>query len=86
MCLTSIGLPFIVVYMNYPMFGTRFRVGFLFPVFITLYIALISYQYMLFHMGLVTRRLPGSRPCDADFRSETPMIKVPGTLPRRSMP
>ena len=49
--LTSMGLPFIVVYKNYPMFGTRFRVGFLLPVFISLYIVLISYQWMLFQAG-----------------------------------
>ncbi len=39
--LTSMGLPLIVVYMNHPMFGTRFRVGYLLPVFISLYIVLI---------------------------------------------
>ncbi len=49
--LTAMGLPFIVVYKNYPMFRTRFRVGFLLPVFIGLYLVLIGYQWMLFQMG-----------------------------------
>jgi hypothetical protein len=48
--LTAIGLPFLVVYKNYPMFGTRFRAGFLLPVFIGLYVTLISYQWVLFHV------------------------------------
>ena len=37
--LTAAGLPFIVVYKNYPMFGTRFRIGFVLPIFVGLYIA-----------------------------------------------
>jgi hypothetical protein len=49
--LTAIGLPFIVVYKNYPMFRTRFRVGFLLPVFIGLYLALLLYQSVLFRIG-----------------------------------
>jgi hypothetical protein len=49
--LTAMGLPFIVVYKNYPMFKTRFRIGFLLPVFISLYVALISYQCMLLNAG-----------------------------------
>ena len=48
--LTAMGLPFIVVYKNYPMFGTRFH-GFLLPVFIGLYVGLIAYQGTLFQMG-----------------------------------
>jgi len=47
--LTAIGLPFIVVYKHYPLFGTRFRAGFLLPVFIGMYLVLISYQWILFH-------------------------------------
>jgi Domain of unknown function (DUF5658) len=47
--LTAIGLPVIVVCKNHPMFGTRFRVGFLLPVFIGLYVILITYQLALFH-------------------------------------
>ena len=42
--LTAAGLPFLVVFKNYRLFGTRFRVGYLFPVFIVLYLILISYQ------------------------------------------
>jgi hypothetical protein len=49
--LTAVGLPFVVVYKNYPMFGTRFRVGFLLPVFVGLYLVLLSYQWTLIGMG-----------------------------------
>jgi hypothetical protein len=42
--LTAAGLPFIVAYKNYPMFGTRFRAGFVLPVFVGLYLVLIIYQ------------------------------------------
>jgi Domain of unknown function (DUF5658) len=49
--LTAAGLPFIVIYQSYTILGTRFRVGFLLPVFISLYVALLSYQWMLFHIG-----------------------------------
>jgi hypothetical protein len=49
--LTAAGLPFIVVYKNYPMFGTRFRIGFVLPIFVGLYIALISYQSRLLRIG-----------------------------------
>jgi hypothetical protein len=49
--LTAMGLPFIVVYKNYPMFKTRFRIGFLLPVFISLYVALITYQCKLLNEG-----------------------------------
>jgi hypothetical protein len=45
--LTAAGLPFVTVYKNYPLFGTRFRVGFLLPVFVGLYLALVSYQWAL---------------------------------------
>jgi hypothetical protein len=49
--LTAAGIPFIVVYKNYPFLGTRFRVGYLLPVFIALYLLLISYQWMLLQAG-----------------------------------
>ena len=41
--LTAMGLPFLVVYKNYPMFKSRFRIGFLLPVFISLYVAFSYY-------------------------------------------
>ena len=49
--LTAAGLPFIVVYKNYRMFGTRFRIGFVLPIFVGLYVALISYQSRLLRIG-----------------------------------
>jgi hypothetical protein len=49
--LTAAGLTFFLVYKNYPMFGTRFRVGFLFHVFLVLYLALVAYQVRLLGMG-----------------------------------
>jgi Domain of unknown function (DUF5658) len=49
--LTAVGLPFIVVYKNYPLFGTRFRAGFLVPAFIGMYAVLIFYQWTLLHPG-----------------------------------
>jgi Domain of unknown function (DUF5658) len=49
--LTAAGLPLIVVYKNHTMFGSRFRVGFLIPIFVGLYLVLISYQWRLLHAG-----------------------------------
>jgi hypothetical protein len=51
--LTALGLPFLLVYKNYPMFGTRFRVGYLLPVFLGLYLVLVLYQMVLLQMGPV---------------------------------
>jgi Domain of unknown function (DUF5658) len=45
--ITAAGLPFLVVYKNWPFFGTRFRAGFLLPVFLGLYLGLIAYQVHL---------------------------------------
>jgi Domain of unknown function (DUF5658) len=45
--LTAAGLPFLVVYKSYPLFGTRFRVGWLLPVFIGMYVVLLCYQTAL---------------------------------------
>ena len=49
--LTAAGLPFLVVFKNYRLFGTRFRVGYLFPAFIGLYIVLLAYQWSMFKWG-----------------------------------
>ena len=38
--LTAVGLPLLVVFKNYYLFGTRFRVGYLFPVLLAMYVAL----------------------------------------------
>ena len=45
--MTAAGLPFLVVYKNWPFFGTRFRAGFLLPVFLGLYLGLVAYQVHL---------------------------------------
>ncbi len=45
--LTAIGLPLLVVFKNYYLFGTRFRVGYLFPALLTMYVLLIGYQLVL---------------------------------------
>jgi Domain of unknown function (DUF5658) len=85
--LTAFGLPFIVVYKNYPMFKTRFRIGFLLPVFISLYVALISYQCMLLHAG-PTDLSTGSNASTltAGLRSGVPLTKVLRNAQRRPTP
>ncbi len=47
--MTAAGIPFLVVYKNHPMFGSRFRVGYLFPMFLGLYLVLLCYQWVLLH-------------------------------------
>ena len=46
--LTVAGLPFLLLFKNYYLFGTRLRVGHLIPIFAGLYVALIGYQLHLF--------------------------------------
>lgn len=45
--LTATGIPLLLVFKNFYLFGTRFRVGYLIPAFIFLYVVLISYQLCL---------------------------------------
>jgi hypothetical protein len=45
--LTAAGLPFLVVFKNYRLFGTRIRIGYLFPAFLGLYLLLLSYQWKM---------------------------------------
>jgi hypothetical protein len=45
--LTAAGLPFLVVFKNYRMFGTRFRIGYFLPAFVGLYLLLLSYQWIM---------------------------------------
>ena len=49
--LTAAGLPFLIVYKHHPLFGTRFRAGWLLHVFVSLYLVLMCYQWMLLHAG-----------------------------------
>jgi hypothetical protein len=45
--LTVIGLPVLLIFQNFYLFGTRFRVGYLIPVCVVLYLVLITYQIVL---------------------------------------
>ena len=45
--LTAVGLPLLLIYKNHYLFGTRFRVGYLIPIIVTLYLVLIAYQTFL---------------------------------------
>lgn len=47
--LTAVGLPLLVVFKNFYLFGSRLRVGHLFPVLLALYAVLIGYQLVLMH-------------------------------------
>jgi hypothetical protein len=49
--LTAAGIPFLVVYKHYPIFGTRFRIGWLLPIFVGMYLVLLSYQGALLSVG-----------------------------------
>jgi Domain of unknown function (DUF5658) len=49
--LTATGLPFLVVFQHYRLFGSRFRVGWLLPMFVGLYLVLLFYQWNLLHLG-----------------------------------
>jgi Domain of unknown function (DUF5658) len=46
--LTAAGLPFLLTFKNFKLFGTPFRVGYLFATFVAMYLALIAYQLTLF--------------------------------------
>ena len=45
--LTTAGLPFLLIFRNFHLFRTRFRVGYLIPVFVGLYLILLGYQIAL---------------------------------------
>jgi hypothetical protein len=45
--LTAVGLPLLLVFGNFFIFGTRFRVKYLLTLFVGLYLALIIYQVFL---------------------------------------
>jgi hypothetical protein len=49
--MTAAGLPFLVVYQHYPLCRSRFRVGWLLPVFLTLYLVLLFHQWSLLQIG-----------------------------------
>ena len=75
--LTAMGLPFIVVYKNYPMFGTRFRAGYTLIIVIILYIILISYQVILLHARCIHSPIAWlGTALTADSQSSVPVIEV----------
>jgi hypothetical protein len=45
--LTVVGLPVLLIFRNYYLFGTQLRVGYLIPVSVALYAVLIGYQVIL---------------------------------------
>ena len=45
--LTTAGLPFLLIFRHFTLFRTRFRVGYLLPVFVALYLVLLGYQIAL---------------------------------------
>jgi hypothetical protein len=45
--LTAAGLPLLVVFKNFSLFGSRLRVGHLIPVLVGLYFVLLAYQVVL---------------------------------------
>jgi hypothetical protein len=47
--LTVGGLPVLLIFKNYYLFGTRLRVGYLIPIAVVLYALLIGYQLALMH-------------------------------------
>jgi hypothetical protein len=47
--LTVTGLPLLLIFKNFYLFGTRFRVGYLIPAIVVLYGVLIGYQLLLMH-------------------------------------
>jgi len=48
--LTAAGLPLLLIFKNYYLFGTGFRVGYLIPVFVILYAILLGYQLFLLRL------------------------------------
>ena len=47
--LTAAGLPLLLIFKSYFLFGTRFRVGYLIPAFVVAYVVLLGYQFFLLH-------------------------------------
>lgn len=45
--LTAAGLPVLLIFKNHRLFRTFFRVGYLIPIFVLCYVALIAYQVQL---------------------------------------
>jgi Domain of unknown function (DUF5658) len=80
--LTAAGLPFLVVYQHYPLCRSRFRVGWLLPVFVALYLVLLFHQWNLLQAGRPTAmgRIPEVRL----ERPQTPLMPEAELCPRGS--
>ncbi|CAN5815782.1 hypothetical protein BH23PLA1_BH23PLA1_00900 [soil metagenome] len=52
--MTAAGLPVILIFKRHRMFGTSFRVGYLLPIFIGMYLTLLGYQIQLLRTPLPT--------------------------------
>jgi len=79
--MTAAGLPFLLVYKNYPMFGTRFRVGYLLPVFLSLYLLLAAYQVHLLNLGHVAPPAASSGRLTAGPPGDVPPALAGGDRP-----
>jgi Domain of unknown function (DUF5658) len=64
--LTTAGLPFLLIFQNFTLFRTRFRVGYLIPVFVALYLILLGYQIALMNTP--------SNPPEHDFEDNVQLI------------
>lgn len=86
--MTAAGLPFLVVYQHYTLFRTRFRVGWLLPIFIAMYFVLLFHQLNLLRIGradadLERRAARGRRETGSHPRPPLPAA-VAGGLPEAS--
>lgn len=45
--LTAAGIPVLLIFKNHFLFGTKLRVGYMIPIFVTMYLFLFSYQCWL---------------------------------------
>ncbi len=70
--LTTAGLPFLLIFRNFTLFRTRFRVGYLLPVFVGLYFVLLGYQLALINFPPeVSREDLGDNPQIAPYVQTT---------------
>ena len=58
--LTAAGLPVLLLFKNFRMFGTRFRVGYLVPIVVALYVLLLAYQWSLLRTHALGKAAPAA--------------------------
>jgi hypothetical protein len=73
--LTTACLPFLLTFRRFPLFRTRFRVGYLLPIFVSLYLILLTYQIVL-----MTRPAGWSESVSETKADSRPMLRLPGDL------